>query len=476
VSRSPLAPVLAVAALAGLARALTVAGLELYHDEAYYWLWSLRPAWGYFDHPPMVAWLVALSTALVPGELGVRLPFFVCSALAVLFAGLTARELSADRRAPLYGALLAAGSPMLHLTGMLALPDGPLEAAYAAAVWLIARARGRGWAWAGVAVGLALLSKYSAALLAPSLLLLVAWDPSLRRELRTPWPWIGAAIAVAIFAPTLAWDAGRDFESIRYQLRHGFRDRPLLRYFRNYVLAQLGGAPVALVCGTIAVARPASEAWRRVAAATLVPLAVTLYSAVKGPAEVNWAAHVLPSLAGAAGAWLAGRRAARPLVLGSVAATALAALAFGVVQHSDRWAGTTAHRRFHGWKELAAGLRAGAAEACAAAGASCDLADPFVFPPNYRYAGHLAFYTGWRRLGPAIGRGSQLDLWDLAPRPGEPVLVVVDSPETLADFEARARASRAAPERWVEIRMHGRRVARAGVALYRDFADPQFAR
>ena len=41
-------------------------------DEAYYWLWSRRPALGYFDHPPMVAWLITLSTAVLPGEAGAR--------------------------------------------------------------------------------------------------------------------------------------------------------------------------------------------------------------------------------------------------------------------------------------------------------------------------------------------------------------------------------------------------------------------
>src|SRR5512138_2505808 len=102
-------------------RALAFAGTELYSDEAYYWLWSLRPAAGYFDHPPLVAWLIALSGAAVPGETGVRILFWIASGLAVLFAGLTARELSDHPRAPVYGALLAATAPLLHLTGALAL-------------------------------------------------------------------------------------------------------------------------------------------------------------------------------------------------------------------------------------------------------------------------------------------------------------------------------------------------------------------
>src|SRR5512137_392085 len=238
--RGDLRRVWAVALLAAAARVALVAGLDLYGDEAYYWWWSLRPALGYFDHPPMVAWLAALAPSSA-GELGLRLPFVACGALAVVFAGLVARELSDDPRAPAAGALLAAAAPLLTLTGALALPDAPVEAAYGAATWLLARARGRRWLWAGVAVGLALLSKHTAALLAPALLLLVAWDRELRRELATPWPWAGGAVAVAVFLPNLWWNATHGWVTIAFQLRHGFGGTPGWRSFLEYLGGQLGG-------------------------------------------------------------------------------------------------------------------------------------------------------------------------------------------------------------------------------------------
>src|SRR5919206_318214 len=100
---SPWIGVAAVAAAAAAARAVAFAPTELYADEAYYWLWSLRPAVGYYDHPPLVAWLIALSAPVVPGEIGVRLLFLGAGALTVVFAALLARELSADARAALRG-------------------------------------------------------------------------------------------------------------------------------------------------------------------------------------------------------------------------------------------------------------------------------------------------------------------------------------------------------------------------------------
>jgi hypothetical protein len=47
--------ILAAAALLRLALAAVV---PLFPDEAYYWEWSRRLAGGYFDHPPVIAWLV----------------------------------------------------------------------------------------------------------------------------------------------------------------------------------------------------------------------------------------------------------------------------------------------------------------------------------------------------------------------------------------------------------------------------------
>jgi len=481
VSRRTFALVALVAAAAALARALTVHGLELYQDEAYYYLWSLRPALGYFDHPPMVAWLIAGAGAIaggVPSEFALRLPFFVAGGLAVLFAGLLARELSSHPRAPVYAALLTAASPMLHLTGALALPDAPVIAAYTAALWLLARARGRRWIGAGVAVGIALVSKYTAALLAPALIGLVAWDPELRRDLRTRWPWLGGAVAVLLFLPTLLWDAARGFPSIGFQLHHGCRDGATLRSFSEFLGAQvLGAGPVAIGLGVAVLVRAKTSPERRVAAAALLPLAVTIYANTRGSGEANWPAIVYPALAAAAASLLVRVRPGRALVWASVGLVALIAVFFAVEQQRPRLlAGTSAYARFHGWRELAREVRADVAEVCAAPGTSCDPADPFVFPTTYRQAGELAYYGGWRRFGPAHGRISHLDVWGEAPRDGETFFHVGDEERALAHFRARVEAERAGETRSVVVRNSGHVLREAFVTPFRAFAGADFAR
>jgi len=467
VPRRAWAAVIAIAAATALLRAVAFSGLDLYTDEAYYWLWSTRPAAGYFDHPPMVAWLIALSSRLLGGEIGVRLPFLLLGGLAVVFTALAAFEIERSERAPVLAALLAASAPMLHLAGAMALPDGPVVAGTAASLWLLARARGTRWPWAGAAVGFALLGKYTAALLAPALVLLVAWDVELRRELRTPWPWLGGAVAVLVFSPNLLWNASHGFVAIAFQLRHGFRGGGSLRDFAEYLGGQLGGAGlVSLALGLWLAVRARTSPERRVAALVLTTFAVTTWSAMRGKVEANWPELAYPGLAALAGAFLARRTPRLGLGLaGAQAALGTALLlGFAVEMRTPRLlAGSVTVSRFHAGRSLGEQARAAARESCRALSdpPGCTR-DPFVYPSSYQYAGHYAFYAGWTRMGPAEERESQLDLWGDAPRPGEPFLYAGQSSEPGEPLRGNVRFSGEGPTVRFQVTFRGK-VTREGL-------------
>lgn len=76
--------------LAVVAVRLVVAGqLELMEDESYYWLWSRDLQLSYYDHPAMVAWLIAASTSLFGDcAMAIRLPAIVLNLVTarLLFA------------------------------------------------------------------------------------------------------------------------------------------------------------------------------------------------------------------------------------------------------------------------------------------------------------------------------------------------------------------------------------------------------
>lgn len=68
--------------------------LELYGDEAQYWIWSLKPDFGYYSKPPMVAWLIALTTTIYDhSEFSIRLSSPILHFLTSIVVYILAKEL-----------------------------------------------------------------------------------------------------------------------------------------------------------------------------------------------------------------------------------------------------------------------------------------------------------------------------------------------------------------------------------------------
>ena len=64
---------LAVVLLLFIGRSWAALDTDLVDDEGYYTLWSLHLGPGYLDHPPAVAWSIALGRSLLgENSLGVR--------------------------------------------------------------------------------------------------------------------------------------------------------------------------------------------------------------------------------------------------------------------------------------------------------------------------------------------------------------------------------------------------------------------
>jgi dolichol-phosphate mannosyltransferase len=446
-----------VAAAAFVGRLALFAGLDLYSDEAYYWTWSLRPAFGYLDHPPMVAYLAWLGSFLPGGELGLRVPFALCGALAIVLAAHTARVLSDRPRAPLFAALFAATVPMLTLTGALALPDAPVEAAFAAATWLLLRARGRTWLVIGVSAAFALMSKYSAGLFAISVLLAAFFDPALRAELRTRWPWLGTLVAAVIFGPCLAWNAAHGLLSMRFQFAHvfaGSTSSAVPAYLAGVIF---GVGPIVLVAAAVFLARTQTAPARRLLAVTAVPILVTAAVSLVHRVHPNWPALVYPGLCAAAGAFAAtlGNRATRVVVGASVGLGVALAIGYGIELRQPRFfkPNATAIQRFNGWRDVVAQARQVMGEPV-----------PYVIPSNYQVAAQLAYYGDFRRFGPTFNRVSQFTLWNDVPAAGERV-VVVDRLATLPDFAEQLLGRPTAPPVKVESYLGGRHVRELWITM-----------
>jgi len=248
------------------------ASLGLGIDESYMVAAGRQWQLSYFDHPP-IAWWLAWGAARIAGNDGaiaVRLPFIGLFALSTwLMYQLTAALF--DEWAGLWAAAVLNAAPVLGLTSATwVLPDGPLMAALLAAVGCLIRAlpaAGRGaWGWwlaTGICAGLALSSKYSAALTIAGALLFLSTEPVSRRWLTRPQPYIAGAAALIVFSPVLYWNARHGWVSLLFQ-----GERAGGHFYPFGPLAALGGAAVyflpwiwlgLILCGVAALRRGAAE-------------------------------------------------------------------------------------------------------------------------------------------------------------------------------------------------------------------------
>jgi 4-amino-4-deoxy-L-arabinose transferase-like glycosyltransferase len=203
------------------AQVAVAAALPLLPEEAYHWNFARHPDWSYFDHPPMIAWSIALGRILLGDtRVGVRLvPLLFGFGTTWLLARM-ARRLYGESAAQ-WAVLLYALIPAAFLVGVWGFPDSPLLFFWALTLTWIWRALDTGdsrwWLAAGAALGAGLLSKYTAAFLVPSVLLYLLRSARDRRWLATPWPYLAGICSLVVFAPVVYWNWAHQWASFRFQ-------------------------------------------------------------------------------------------------------------------------------------------------------------------------------------------------------------------------------------------------------------------
>ena len=210
-----------IVALIVLLRLIYLGQTELIPDEAYYWNYAQHMDLSFYDHPPLVAWLIWLGTAVAGDtEFGVRIGAFLCGLITMGFLYALAQNLY-DKSTAIRTALLLAILPFTFATGFLMTTDAPVMAAWAATLYYMERAlianRSSAWLGMGIAFGLGILSKYTLGLLGIAALLFAIVDPAARRWLIRPHPYLAALLALLLFSPVIIWNLEHHWSSIVFQ-------------------------------------------------------------------------------------------------------------------------------------------------------------------------------------------------------------------------------------------------------------------
>ncbi|WP_213770360.1 glycosyltransferase family 39 protein [Bradyrhizobium sp. dw_78] len=422
---------LAIVALVAM-RLVAAAFTPITFDEAYYWMWSKHLAGGYYDHPPMVAVVIRLGTMLAGDtEFGVRL-VSILLALPMSFAVYRAAEiLFGDRRVAATAAILLNITLMAAVGTLIVTPDAPLLVASSFVLFFLAKVlqtgRGAWWLAVGAAVGVALLSKYTALFFGAAILIWLVAVPKLRRWLVSPWPYLGGVVAFAIFAPVILWNADHHWVSFIKQFGRARIEDFRPAYIAELIPTQIAFAtPLVWMLGAMGLYALARRSGGTPAARMLVNVmfwVITLYfvwHSLHARVEANWFAPVYPALAVAAAVaahltrWDPRWRRVADFCLRWAAPSGIAMFVLLIVQAdtgilSGYRRDTTVRSVGVGWRELAGEIEAVRVRV----GANCVLA------PDYGTVSWLAFYLP---KGTCVVQPTQRIRWINMPEP-DPALL-----------------------------------------------------
>lgn len=354
--------------------------LELYADEAQYWRWGQSLEWGYYSKPPMIAWLIHLSTTLFgDSEWAIRFFAPVFHAIAAIALWLLARRMFGELAA-LFTVMTYLLMPGIILSSGVISTDGVLFPFWCIALYLFWRLREEDLGWIGVAalgiaVGIGFLSKYAMLYFAIGVTLTSLVDGPTRKAVLSPKGLAFLAIAAAVFAPHMIWNAANDFKTVSHTVDNANLAGDLfnLDHFPRFLGDQMGVfGPVGFVAliagvfflrpkaeladlGDAAHAQRAKETWL---ACFIIPVLVIIaVQAVLSRAHANWAATAYPAASVFIGGFLIRASGWRPafwagIGLQVMVGTLAIILAMGPPSWSAALGRDNDLKRVRGWEDI----------------------------------------------------------------------------------------------------------------------------
>lgn len=200
-------------------------------------------AWGYVAYPPLTPFVGRVGLELFGLSLvGIKSLAALAQCVAMVFAGLMAKELGGGRWAQVVTAVAAGISLMSLLMSTLfqyiSFDYMWWVLAMYAFIRLLKSGNPRWWLGLGAAFGLGMMTKYTIVFLITAVVLTVLFFPQLRAHLKSPWLWGGVGLSLLIFLPNLIWQVQNNFVSLEFLTAIRARDVALGRT-EGYLAQQL---------------------------------------------------------------------------------------------------------------------------------------------------------------------------------------------------------------------------------------------
>ena len=395
-----------------------------HRDELYYLASSRHLALGYVDYPPITPLLARLDQAIFPGSIpGLRLLTVLAGAAVIVVAALIARELGGNRMAQGLAGLAVLISPMYVGANILFQTVTFDQLVWAVVLLFFVRllrgANPREWLLLGLVFGIGLETKYTIIGLGIAIFVALLTTRA-RRQLATPWPWLGLGIATLVFLPNIYWQIGHGWDSVAYAVEHrGNTDGPVFYIVQQLLLVGPQLLPVVVI--------GVWWLWRheRFRAAAVTIIAVELFFFLVG-GKAYYPAPIYPLAYAAGSIWfveLVRNRWIRRVAVAAGVAITLVLLPIGLpilpakaMADSGIWKARKDFADMYGWPDLVQQVTTVYHNLPLA-----DRASVMILASNYGEAGALDFYG--RGLPPVVSAHLTYYYW--APPHMAPATVIV---------------------------------------------------
>lgn len=353
---------------------------ELQDDEAYYWVYSLFPAWGYFDHPPLTAIIIKAGYSIFQNEMGIRLvPLLMNLGTILLMEKLTGRE----RPYLFYTIILSLA--IMQIAGFMAAPDIPLIFFTAVFFWVYKKflhSSSFGYAiLLGLVMSALMYSKYHGVVI---IFFTFLSNPKL---LFRPGFLLAVGIATLCFLPHLYWQYQHDYVSFKYHLIESNVNQYKFSYTTEYIGGQiLMAGPIAgliLIPAALLYRNQQKDKWTRALQFTLVGFYIFFFiSSFRGRVEANWTAPVLVPLVILAYYFIKERSNWERILFITLPFSLLIVIFLRIAMVVDILPLETMKERFHSWKHWPEKMKQETGGL------------PVIWNNSYQRASKYWFYTG----------------------------------------------------------------------------------
>ena len=190
-------------------------------QDAYYFFYSEHLSLSYFDHPPVIAYLLRFFTSIFgQTSFAIKLADLTITGLTIIsFYHLCKCFLKGQSLTNAVVLLLS--TFMVTILSLVTTPDVPLLLFWTLSILTLYKAifqeKKWYWLWSGLMMGLAFDSKYTAILLPLGASFFLLISKPYRKYLLSKWYWLAAIIFLLTISPVIIWNIQHDFVSIRFQ-------------------------------------------------------------------------------------------------------------------------------------------------------------------------------------------------------------------------------------------------------------------